>query len=649
MLKRFGLLFFVALGGLALIGWWSGWFESSTQPVVNDPAPPDPRLTYQGPYKNVHPDVKYVGDKACAECHPIMTQGFHDHPMSKTLLNISEVIAKPHFQKDVSFTGFGNTFELEIQGNKLFHIEKLFDREKNLVEQFRIPVDFVVGSGHRGHSFFSLQNNALYQTPISWYTQKQIWDISPGFQQSHLRAIPAACLFCHSGGVNPVPLTRNKYEKEMFWNSPSINCERCHGPGELHVKARLAKPVADGSEDTIVNPANLSLELREAICQQCHLEGTARIERRGRTSFDYRPGMPLSDFMTIFVHADKDTRGHAVSHVEQMYLSKCFLGSKGTANEMGCLSCHDVHGGVDHLAEENWYRGKCLECHTEQGDDSCHLSLQDRKAKQPQDDCTACHMPRFQATDIVHTAATDHRILRNPMANPDSKPKHTQSKEEHPFVPFHSEKLDLSDPEMRRDYGLALSRRSPAIFATGQSAQLFTRSLELLKEAVNNHPSDLDARMTLIGAYIEGSRSNPEYQQSAIALLNDILDQFPDFQLAHISAFQIRNDRNEWSKALPHLKKLREIEPTELGYARSLAMCQIKLQQWEQALESIQSASQLQPIDPLTNMILVYTLRKLGKHGEAIRHTRILNAMDRKRVEEIRGYFDSFLKLPVIE
>ena len=89
MLKRFGLVFVLGLCGLAFIGWWSGWFQSKSDPVIDDPAPPDPRLTYKGPYKNVHPDVKYVGDKACAECHPIMTQGFHAHPMSQSLKPIS--------------------------------------------------------------------------------------------------------------------------------------------------------------------------------------------------------------------------------------------------------------------------------------------------------------------------------------------------------------------------------------------------------------------------------------------------------------------------------------------------------------------------------------------------------------------------------
>src|SRR5436305_314304 len=44
----------------------------------------DPRLTYDTPFENVRPDVKYVGDKACAECHPKETEQYHKHPMGRS-------------------------------------------------------------------------------------------------------------------------------------------------------------------------------------------------------------------------------------------------------------------------------------------------------------------------------------------------------------------------------------------------------------------------------------------------------------------------------------------------------------------------------------------------------------------------------------
>ena len=51
----------------------------------------------------------------------------------------------------------------------------------------------------------------------------------------------------------------------------AIGCERCHGPGELHVKERKAKlPIRGSLDDSIVNLRHLSRERQEDICAQCH-------------------------------------------------------------------------------------------------------------------------------------------------------------------------------------------------------------------------------------------------------------------------------------------------------------------------------------------------------------------------------------------
>src|SRR5262249_8446184 len=42
--------------------------EERTSPPRNA-FPPDPRLGYKGPFRNVHPDVRYVGDEKCIDCH----------------------------------------------------------------------------------------------------------------------------------------------------------------------------------------------------------------------------------------------------------------------------------------------------------------------------------------------------------------------------------------------------------------------------------------------------------------------------------------------------------------------------------------------------------------------------------------------------
>src|SRR5438067_351736 len=58
----------------------------------------------------------------------------------------------------------------------------------------------------------------------------------------------------------------------------------------------------------IVNPARLAPERRMEVCMQCHLEATssplpAALMRFGRSTFSYRAGEPLSDFLVYFDHA----------------------------------------------------------------------------------------------------------------------------------------------------------------------------------------------------------------------------------------------------------------------------------------------------------------------------------------------------------
>src|SRR5205807_4011056 len=67
-------------------------------------------------------------------------------------------------------------------------------------------------------------------------------------------------------------------------NELGIACEACHGPAADHVRLnqnparRYAVRYAEQGDDTIVNPAHLSVERVDAICAHCHAGHVPRPE-----------------------------------------------------------------------------------------------------------------------------------------------------------------------------------------------------------------------------------------------------------------------------------------------------------------------------------------------------------------------------------
>jgi Flp pilus assembly protein TadD len=253
---------------------------------------------------------------------------------------------------------------------------------------------YSVGSNTHGRTFLFEIDGFLYQAPMNYYAEKNVWDMSPGYRDLREmelnHPVPESCLFCHASRLQPTLAgTLNRYVGEAFLQG-GVGCERCHGPGGDHVRA----------EGAMVDPAKLTGERRDGICMQCHLEGQASIMKYGRRHEDYRPGEKLSDYVSTFVFEDSARRGlGAVSQVESMALSVCKLKS---GDKLACITCHDPHVQPNAQERAGYYRARCL---------GCHAPMAERHHPE-REDCTACHMPRLESADIGHTQVTDHRIPR---------------------------------------------------------------------------------------------------------------------------------------------------------------------------------------------------------------------------------------------
>ena len=492
---------------LALAGWW---FFLRPEPPAPPPAengpPSDPRLTFETPFRNVRPEVRYVGDRACADCHADLVESFHHHPMGRSAALILK--ATPVERYDAAahnpFTALGR-FELRVEKQPdrvLHHIAGLGRDGKKVVESAVEPT-VAIGSATKGRSYLYARDGRLRESPITWYPAKQIWDLSPGYTNdlAFQRPITTECLFCHTERVEAVPGTENRYREPFFPTQMSIGCERCHGPGELHVAERTKDLDFHGLDTSIVNPKHLPDDLRASICQQCHLHGEVRALRRGRDDFDFRPGLPLEAFLSVYTRQPGSIEyAKSVSHFEQMGASKCFTGSGG---KLSCTSCHDPHAEPAPAAKAAFYRGKCMTCHQDQG---CSLPLPQRQAKQ--NDCAACHMPGTPNKEVSHVAVTDHRIPRDPAKAPAPR-QELPAPDEPPLVPYFSGRHVPDAAERDRDFGVALAKLAAQLPPSNQEERL--RAADFgegrLRDSLKRWPNDVPALEGLASVcYVKGWR-----------------------------------------------------------------------------------------------------------------------------------------------
>lgn len=367
-------------------------------------------------YSNARPGVAYVGDETCRECHEPQYRDFKKTGMGRSL-SIPGPGNWPEFSKRVTIHNkkLDRIYGVNVSSGKMYHTESKRDSTGKVEYEEKHEIAFTVGSGDVGRSHLVAKGDALFVSPISYYSGIRGWDLSPGYEVGPFRSLtrPAwnLCVSCHSGLPRPIAGTRNRYEAPPF-RFLAVGCERCHGPGELHVRERRENAALRGTIDlSIVNPARLPQQIRNDVCNQCHFAGDARVLRPGKTYLDFRPGMPLGDVVSIFSAPlrQKVNVVKALSHEEQLEMSRCWSGSSG---KLSCISCHDPHVQLHGAEAATYFRGKRLMCHAVK---SCRLPTARRHATSPPDNCIRCHMPKRGVVNISHSALTDHRILRTPM------------------------------------------------------------------------------------------------------------------------------------------------------------------------------------------------------------------------------------------
>jgi predicted CXXCH cytochrome family protein len=354
---------------------------------------------------------------------------------------------------------------------------------------------------------------------------------------------------------------------------------------------------------TIVNPRHLTPALRGAVCEQCHLEGVVRFPRRGRGLYDFRPGLPLQDFWTILVEQDAGGEAPiAVSHVELMYRSACFRGSAGRG-QLGCVSCHDPHAKPEPAQRVAHFRERCLRCHQTKG---CSEPLPRRLARTKDDDCAACHMPRYSAEDITHVALTDHSIPRRPAKR--GAAGHARAGRS--LAHFYRERMDPADREGARD--LAVGLVQAVRDAKLPPAPAVSRSLAQLGPWLKEVPDDLQAWQARGYALAEVRRL-----EEALAAYETVLARAPREEAALVDAAQAAQALNRPDKALAYWRRAVEVNPVRAAYRRALAVLAMRAGDWHAVGSECQAWLRLDPTSIEARMLHVTWLLRQGRRQEA--------------------------------
>lgn len=555
------------------------------------------------------PPQGFVGSAVCAECHENVAAEYAKNAMARSLETVKPSASDDNVIAEFS-TVNGVSYSVEESDGRVWHHERRVSKDGEELYDQRIAMDISIGSGTRGHSYLFNAAGRLYQSPVTWYTDGDRWDLSPGYRPGghHRfdRQVTHACLSCHAGRVNIHETDYNCFAESPIAEA-SISCERCHGPGKDHVAFRLSLDRSPDEADPILNPASLDSARKDAVCNQCHLAGKRRVLRYGRSEFDFRPGMHVGDVWVSFVKTAGVQAGTAgaVSQVEQMYESRCYQGS---ADQMSCVTCHDHHGIPPKDQVADFYRQRCLQCH---GDDqqSCSEDLSVRQQEPYADSCIACHMPRFEAAD-VHAAQTDHRVLRRP-SPPDDQDAGKKFAGPGPLTLFEEPGTTVPDGEINRGKGIYLAER--AYF--GDRRDEAWEAIELLQPILDSTPDDVEGRHAIARAFQTLGRTN-----DAITNWEQVLELQPRHEEVLELLAIVNHEIGNLKLALSYCERLVEVNPHRSKYHIRLAHILGQLGDFEAGIAAADKSLELDPSQIQSHAWLANVYERLGQKDKARLH-----------------------------
>jgi len=319
---------------------------------------------------------EFVGNAACAECHPREHQAHKGTHHDLALRPASAA----GLQGVAPRTGMIPRAGLRLVEDG----EGLLVRREFPVRR-DVRLHLAVGSGKYGMTFVSfLDDRHLMELRWSYFPPWNWWALTPG-QEVRLRTddplgrvqdaeMSRRCMGCHTTAL---PEGRAVPEPSFF----GVGCEACHGPGRAHIQAaRIRQRDLRMEKLDRLPPSRLN-----GLCGRCH-RSTAALDLTSPEASQTHRFQPHG-------------------------LQRSACRTEG-GQPLSCLGCHNPH--TDAETDHRAYERICLACHAvppaaAPGPRRPAASL---CPVNPREGCIRCHMERRSAFPTAGIPATmvDHRI-----------------------------------------------------------------------------------------------------------------------------------------------------------------------------------------------------------------------------------------------